>query len=206
MNEKQTRRDILRHTARAAGLLGLGGGALYLSQKAGRADVWQLNPQTCINSKLGATNVEVCQSCATECVVALSAVRAINDHEKCGRCYICPAYFDIMSELDEEWLPSQKLCPRDAIERKSIGEVDEDDPANNYYEYLIDDEKCNGCGKCVMGCKEPAGLGSICLEVRHDVCVDCNRCAISAVCPEDAYFRDLPGEAQKLRGHGHEHA
>ena len=42
------------------------------------------------------------------------------------------------------------------------------------------------CGKCVMGCKEPAGLGSIRLEVRQNLCVDCNRCAISEDCPEDA--------------------
>jgi ferredoxin len=113
-------------------------------------------------------------------------VRAVNDSSKCGRCYICPAYYNVKSAIDEEGLPSEKLCPRDAIERTPIGWVDPDDPANNFYDYLIDEEKCDGCGKCVMGCKEPAGLGSIRLMVRYDLCVDCNRCAISTACPKDA--------------------
>ncbi len=201
MSEQTTRREMLGQTVRVAGLLGLGGTALYLTHKAGRADVWQIDPGRCLNSKLGVTNVEVCQNCATTCVLPLSAVRAVNEYSKCGRCYLCPAYFDIMSEVDEFGLPSQKLCPRDAIERKPIGQVDPNDPANNFYEYIIHDELCNGCGKCVMGCKEPAGLGSICLEVRYDLCLNCNRCSIAAACPQDAYFRDEPGKAVALREH-----
>jgi electron transport complex protein RnfB len=43
-----------------------------------------------------------------------------------------------------------------------------------------------------MECKEPAGLGSIKLEVRHDVCLDCNRCSIAQACPEEAYERREP--------------
>ena len=74
---------------------------------------------------------------------------------------------------------------RQAYER--VLRIDPDDPANNFYDYLIDEEKCDGCGKCVMGCKEPAGLGSIKLEVRHDTCLACNRCSISTVCPDEAY-------------------
>jgi ferredoxin len=92
--------------------------------------------------------------------------------------------------VNEEGLPSQKLCPRDAIERKAIGWVDPDDPANNFYEYIIDEEKCNGCGRCVMGCKEPAGLGSITLEVRYEFCLDCNRCSIAIACPDEAYYQE----------------
>ena len=202
MSEQTTRREMLGTTARVAGLVGLGSAAAYLTGKAGRADVWQLDPSKCLDSKLGITTVPACQNWATECVVQLSAVRAVNDHSKCGRCYICPAYYDIESELDTEtFLPSEKLCPRDAIERRPIGDADPYDPANNYYEYVIDDALCNGCGKCVMGCKEPAGLGSICLEVRHDICVNCNRCSISVVCPEDAYFVGPEGAAVALRQH-----
>ena len=88
--------------------------------------------------------------------------------------------------MNEKGLPSEKLCPRDAIARKPIGEIDPQDPANNFYEYVIDEVKCDGCGKCVMACKEPLGLGSIVLRVRHNLCVDCNRCAISTACPKDA--------------------
>ena len=38
-------------------------------------------------------------------------------------------------------LPSQKLCPRDAIQRKPIGKIDPEDPANNFYEYVIDEDQ-----------------------------------------------------------------
>ena len=127
----------------------------------------------------GRPRVEACNLCTTECVVALSAVRAVNEYSKCGRCNICPAYFNITSAVNEQGQPSEKLCPRDAIARKPIGKVDPEDPANNFYEYIIDEEKCDGCGKCVMKCKEPLGLGSITLRIRYDKCVNCNRCAIS---------------------------
>ncbi len=137
----------------------------------------------------GATGVEACQKCATTCVLPLSAVRAVNDHAKCGRCCICPAYYDVTSDLGPDGLPTRKLCPRDAITRKPIGKVDPDDPLNNFYEYLIDEKLCNGCGLCVMGCKEPAGLGSIRIEVRCDLCLNCNRCSIAEACPDDAYDR-----------------
>jgi ferredoxin len=119
-------------------------------------------------------------------VVGLSAVRAVNEHSKCGRCNVCPAYFNITSAVDEKGMPSEKLCPRDAIARKPIGKQDPEDPSNNFYEYVIDEEKCDGCGRCVMKCKEPLGLGSITLRVRYDKCVNCNRCAISNSCPKDA--------------------
>jgi Na+-translocating ferredoxin:NAD+ oxidoreductase subunit B len=133
--------------------------------------------------------VPACDKCATECVLALSAVRAVNEHSLCGRCYICPAYFDVKSAVGPDGLPSARLCPRDAIVRTPIGDVDPKDPANNYYEYVIDEVKCNGCGKCVMGCKEPAGLSSIRLEVRHNLCLRCNRCSIAQACPALAYDR-----------------
>ena len=61
----------------------------------------------------------------------------------------------------------------------------------------IDEERCDGCGKCVMGCKEPLGLGSIVLRVRYNRCVDCNRCAISMACPKDALMKIPVEEALK---------
>ncbi len=191
---KTSRRKILGHALRGATLLSLGGATTYLTLKARKIYSWHIEIEKCVNSRLGAVGVEVCESCADECVLALSAIKAVNDHSKCGRCYICPAYFSITSAVDEEGLPSEKLCPRDAIKRIPIGEIDPYDPANNYYDYIIDEVRCTGCGRCVMGCKEPAGLGSIILEVRHDTCLDCNRCSISIACPDEAYVQQ-PAES-----------
>jgi electron transport complex protein RnfB len=189
VSKKHTRREVLGHAARGAVLVGLGGAAGLLSFKASKAHAWEIDIAKCVNSKLGALGVEVCELCATDCVLALSAVRAVNEFSKCGRCYICPAYFKITSAVGPDGLPSEKVCPRDAIKREPIGWIDPDDPANNFYEYTIDETKCTGCGRCVMECKEPAGLSSIVLEVRHNACLDCNRCTIATVCPEDAYDR-----------------
>ncbi len=189
MSQEPTRRDVLKYTARGTGLVALGGAAVYLTTKAGADGTWQVDPSKCINIRLGLTGVEACDLCAVSCVLPLSAVRAVNEYSQCGRCCICPAYYDVASEVGRDGLPIGKLCPRDAIERKAIGDVDPDDPLNNFYEYIIDEAKCNGCGMCVMGCKEPAGLGSIRLEVRNDLCADCNRCLIAVACPDDALVR-----------------
>lgn len=191
MKEKTNRRKFLGNAVRGATFAGLGGATAYLVYKSRKLYAWQLDSTKCVNSRLGALGVDVCELCASECVLQLSAVRAVNEFSKCGRCYICPAYFDVKSAVTPEGLPSQKLCPRDAIERKPIGYIDPDDPANNFYEYIIDETLCNGCGRCVMGCKEPAGLGSITLQVRHNTCTDCNQCAIAVACPDEAYFQDF---------------
>jgi electron transport complex protein RnfB len=186
MSDTPSRRQVL---GRVAAVAGIGGAAGYLVHKAEGQLVWQIDSTKCLNSRLGEVNVKVCDLCLKECVVTQSAVRAVNEYSKCGRCYICPAYFSVTSAVDRDGLPSEKLCPRDAIARKPIGEVDPSDPANNFYEYVIDEGKCDGCGKCVMACKEPAGLGSIVLRVRHNLCVSCNMCAISTACPKDALYQ-----------------
>lgn len=202
MNEtftQVTRRSVLEFAVRGAGLLGLGGVAGYLSVISFREGAWYIDTTKCVNSRLGATDAPACGRCATECVLGLSAIRAVNEYNECGRCFICPAYFDVSGPVDMYGVPSRKLCPRDAIGRSPIGEIDPDDPANNYYEYVIDNARCNGCGLCVKACKEPAGLGSIRLEVRHDLCVDCNRCSIAVACPDEAYIR---GVTPPTRGRG----
>jgi Na+-translocating ferredoxin:NAD+ oxidoreductase subunit B len=179
--------DAMQTWTRRGALAVLGGAALYLAKNAEGQVVWQVDPSKCVNSKFGEVGVSVCNLCHSECVVTQSAVRAVNEHANCGRCNICPAYYNVQSAVDRKTgQPSEKLCPRDAIQRKAIGDIDPNDPANTMYEYIIDEKKCDGCGKCVMACKEPAGLGSIQLRVRHDLCVSCNRCSISTACPKDA--------------------
>ncbi len=198
MSEQTTRRQMLGHTIRGAGLLTLGGAAVYLGSKTEAEGAWRLDPEKCVNIRLGVTDLSaVCETCADTCVLPISAVKAVNEFAKCGRCCICPAYYDVTSQVTPEGLPSKKLCPRDAIERNAIGYVDEYDPLNNFYEYTIDEELCNGCGRCVMGCKEPAGLGSIRIEVRYDLCLHCNRCTIAEECPDDAYLHE-PLKTQTL--------
>ncbi len=184
MSDEPTRRDVLGYAARGTGFIVLGGAVVYLTDKANAEHAWAIDAEKCRNIKLGITGIEACDKCATTCVLSLSAIRAVNEYSKCGRCCICPAYYDVTSEVGPDGLPMGKLCPRDAIQREAIGEVDPDDPLNNFYEYVIDETKCNGCGKCVLACKEPAGLGSIRLEVRHNLCLDCNRCSIAVVCPD----------------------
>jgi electron transport complex protein RnfB len=75
---------------------------------------------------------------------------------------------------------SRLLCPTGAITRKYI--------VYPYYEYVVDGDKCIGCAKCVKGC-ESYGNSSLFLQVRHDICVNCNECAIAAACPADAFVR-----------------
>ena len=46
------------------------------------------------------------------------------------------------------------------------------------------------------------GNGSLFLQIRHDRCVNCNVCAISRVCPGDAFVR-VPAEQPYLLKEGH---
>lgn len=184
MSDRSSRRRFLDNSLRVLGLAGLGGAAGVLVRRAASDMVFQIDPSRCV----------ACDLCRTSCVLSHSAVKVVNHFPECGYCQLCPAYYDVTSRPDEMGLPTGKVCPLDAIKRRVVGIVDEEDPNNNYYEYTIDESLCDGCGKCVAACKPPAGNGSLRLEIRYDCCVECSSCAIQNACPENAVIRiPVPG-------------
>lgn len=184
MIERSTRRQFIDGSLRILAFAGIGGAAGLLTKRASGDAVYQVDPNRCT----------ACDLCRTSCVLSHSAVKAVNDFEKCGYCMLCPAYYDVTSRPDERGVPTGKVCPQDALKRQVVGKVDEDDPNNNYYEYVVDEALCDGCGKCVKACKAPAGNGSLRLEIRYDRCLECNSCAIQVACPDAAIVHvPVPG-------------
>jgi Na+-translocating ferredoxin:NAD+ oxidoreductase subunit B len=176
MSEKSSRRQFIDLSFRIAGIAGIGSAAALLAKRASGSAVFQVDPAKCA----------ACDLCRTSCVMSHSAVKAVNNFSECGYCQLCPAYYDVASEPDEMGLPTGKTCPQDALKRRVVGKVDEEDPNNNYYEYTIDESLCDGCGKCIKACKPPAGNGSLHLQVRYNRCLECDSCSIQIACPENA--------------------
>jgi len=186
---------ISLRTAGAASLLGVVGAASYSKlggEKGDDADrlvrtadkdvmVWQLDPDRCIQ----------CGKCETECVLDVSAVKAVNCFARCAMCDVCTGYFTT-DEYRLNTSVENQLCPTSAIIRTFIREIDNE----FFFQYTIDEDLCIGCGKCVEGCA--AMNGSLYLQVRHDVCVNCNECAIAVACPADA-FRRVPRTDATIR-------
>ncbi|MCK9323933.1 MAG: ferredoxin [Bacteroidales bacterium] len=131
--------------------------------------VWQIDPMKCTQ----------CGRCATECIKTPSAVKCVHAYDLCGYCDLCGGYFK-PNTMDLNTGAENQLCPTGAIQRKFVEEP--------FFEYAIDEKLCNGCGKCVKGCTS-FGNGSLHLQIRHDLCDNCNQCAIARVCPSDAIKR-----------------
>jgi electron transport complex protein RnfB len=142
--------------------------------------VWQLDPEKCIQ----------CGRCATACVLKPSAVKCVHAFELCGYCKLCFGYFQPGAKTLTADAENQ-LCPAGALRRRFV-----EDP---YYEYTVDERVCIGCGKCVKGCSA-FGNGSLFLQVRHSVCLNCNECSIARVCPADAYRRVPADQPYLLKG------
>ncbi|MGA1823137.1 MAG: ferredoxin [bacterium] len=142
--------------------------------------VWQIDSSLCVQ----------CGQCATHCMLAPSAVKCVHLFSLCGYCKLCFAYFRPGITLLTSGAENQ-LCPTGAISRRFV-----EDP---YYEYMIDEALCIGCGKCVKGCTS-FGNGSLCLQIRHDLCVNCNECAIARACPSKAIRRVPAKEVSLLQG------
>lgn len=177
----RSRREFIHKGVRLTlGLTVVGTGAAALSRRSGGEEyVWQIDPFKCTQ----------CGRCATECVLAESAVKCIHAYDLCGYCDLCGAYFKPGAKLQTG--AENQLCPTAAIQRKFIEEP--------YFEYIIDEELCIGCAKCVKGCSA-FGNGSLHLQIRHDRCKNCNQCSIATACPSKAISRVAANKPYIIKG------
>ena len=148
------------------GALGLTGASAW---KAQGESFWQIDPQKC----------QKCGRCETECVLPVSAVKCVHQFKSCGYCDFCSGYYR-EGRIALDTAAENLLCPRDALKRKFIEEP--------YFEYTVDEDLCTGCGKCVKGCFD-FGNGSLIMQVKRDLCLNCNDCSIARVCPSDAFVK-----------------
>ncbi len=175
------RREFIQTGLNAVAGLTIGGIVGLLIKNAPSEEmVWQLDPDICVQ----------CEKCSTNCVLPHSAVKAVHSYSMCGYCDLCSGYLEPGAKYRDTGAENQ-LCPTGAIKRTYI-----EDP---YFEYTIDEKLCIGCGKCVKGCGS-FGNGSMYLQVRHDLCVNCNECSIARSCPSQAYKRVPAGKPYILRG------
>ncbi len=173
-NKSVQRRAFIQSAFRTSLALSLGGiSGLVLSKSTVKEWVWQIDPFKCTQ----------CGRCADECVVTPSAVKCVHAYDLCGYCDLCGGYLK-PGAMDMNTGAENQLCPTSAINRKFVEEP--------FFEYSINEELCIGCGKCVKGCAS-FGNGSLHLQIRHDLCVNCNLCSISRMCPSDAISR-VPGD------------
>ena len=181
-NKFITRRAFLKRCATAgtgAAIVALAGGAML---RRGDAYAWQIDPSKCT----------FCGLCETECVLRVSAVKCVHAKRVCGYCDLCGGYFRAGFK-DLNTGAENLMCPTGAIERRFVEEP--------YFEYEINEDLCNGCGKCCAGCNA-FGNGSLYLQIKRDLCKNCNECALERACPANAVVRIKTGEAyfKKVKG------
>lgn len=175
------RREFVKKGLGTAAGVSLAGVAGVLSFKSTTEElVWQLDPSICVQ----------CEKCSTSCVLHESAVKCVHSYSMCGYCDLCSGYLQPGAKSRDTGAESQ-LCPTGALKRTYV-----EDP---YFEYVIDEELCIGCAKCVKGCGS-FGNGSLYLQVKHDRCVNCNVCSISRVCSSQAFTRVPASKPYILRG------
>lgn len=169
-NKYQSRREFVRKAGKIAITLPLAYLTVSIFRKTeARAMVWQIDPHKCTQ----------CGQCETHCVLKLSASKCMHSFEMCGYCDLCSGYLrQGVKDLDTG--AEVQLCPTGAIQRRFIEEP--------YFEYVIDEELCIGCAKCVKGCAD-FGNGSLHMQIKHELCVDCNQCKIASSCPSQAVIR-----------------
>lgn len=161
------RRDFMRGAAGVA----FAGAAWGLVGAKAEGTVWQLDPAKCTQ----------CGRCSTHCVLNPSAVKMVNQFNICGYCDLCFGYLQPGSRSRDTGAENQ-LCPTAAIKRTYIEAP--------YYEYLVDQDSCIGCAKCVEACLI-FGNGSFYLQINQEICINCNECSIAKACPSDC-FSEIP--------------
>jgi len=177
-NDQMNRRNFVRDGLKTTAIVSIAGigGALSGRTVLG-STVWQIDPEICVQ----------CEQCATACVLSPSAVKCVHAFDVCGYCDLCGGYLSAGVKLQDTAAENQ-LCPTGALIRNFV------EPP--FYEYTVDEDLCVGCAKCVKGCAA-FGNGSLHLQVRHDICINCNECSIARQCPSDA-FKRLPARAPYL--------
>ncbi|HUX97606.1 MAG TPA: hypothetical protein VMV47_17870 [Bacteroidales bacterium] len=178
-DKQESRRDFVKTAGRilvAAPVLAL---PVILFKKTDvKGFIWQIDPYKCTS----------CELCKSSCVMTPSAVKCTNAFPMCGYCDFCPGFLRQGAKTYNTAAENQ-LCPVGALKRKFVEEP--------YFEYTIDEKLCDGCSKCVKGCYD-FGNGSLYLQIMHNLCVNCNQCAIARVCPSDAIIR-VPAEDPYIR-------
>lgn len=176
------RRQFLKTCARllaGGAMLTLTGVTLRKTAFKGVACFWQIDPQKCT----------FCGRCQTHCVLSTSAVKCIHATKVCGYCDLCGGYY--RSQAKELNTAAENLtCPTGAIQRTFV-----EDP---YFEYIINENLCNGCGKCAKGCNS-FGNGSLYLQIKQELCKNCNECQIAKACPSGAISRVPADRAYDLK-------
>lgn len=179
------RRDFFRKIGTAlagASIAAVGVGGATKVKGNRKSDLyWQIDHEKCIQ----------CGRCETSCVMPMSAVRCMHANKVCGYCDLCGGYYRTNAK-ELNTAAENMLCPTGAISRKFVEEP--------YFEYTIDEALCNGCGKCVKGCSS-FGNGSLFLQIRQELCLNCNECNIAKVCPSGAISRVSYEEAYKFKDH-----
>ena len=169
-NKYQNRRQFVKRAGRLIISLPVAYLSVFLLKKtSAREYVWQIDPLKCTQ----------CGQCETNCVNTPSAVKCVHSFEMCGYCDLCSGYLrQGVKTLDTA--AENQLCPTAAITRKFVEEP--------YFEYTIDEELCTGCGECVKGCSS-FGNGALYLQIKHELCSNCNQCSIAIACPSEAIQR-----------------
>jgi len=177
-----SRREFLKTCARLTGggvALALFGFSFRKSTVTGAEYFWQIDPQRCT----------FCGRCQTDCVLPTSAVKCVHALKVCGYCELCGGYYRTnVKELNTA--AENLMCPTGAIQRKFV-----EDP---YFEYSINEKLCIACGKCAKGCNS-FGNGSLYLQIKQELCKNCNECQIAKRCPARAIRRGSAGEAYNLK-------